>query len=586
VIHRSPITCVDHHLGATASNDVIVTGGYDGRVVAWAPDGTALWNTDFDDLVNDVRIDPTGQRVAVAVADRHAFVLDVDDGSFLDVLGPHGDDVNAVRWSPDGTRVVCVMDHLDTAVRVWEHTADSPDRWTPRALTGHESGVFAAAFDATGHRVATVAEDSTARIWDLASGKVLHVLRHPGDPEALDWAPDGSTVVTGCDDGIARVWDPDTGLLVRELTEAAAAVRFIRFERNGERLLVGSYDATMRIYDCSTWSVLQEFRGPFQWERSACFTRDGLVVGSFGAEPAMHPTVGGTPPQLTFGINSIVDAHGRLLVGRDDGAVVDVLRGEAIARHDTIVNTVTISPDGSTAASGDYRGGVVLTDLHDGTERRVRADGGGPINSIVWHPSGTRFYSGGYDGAVRRWTAEGVCQQTWTAHHGPIKSLAWSASADLLVAGSSDGSLSGWRDGIEVWRSTTDDLVLVNAVATADEEGTVVTASRDLHVRRWDAATGQLLQVFPTGHLKSVKAIAVTPDGATIVTGSYDGTAMIWTRVNGRWSWRPLRRHGKPGVPAVAISNGNILTAGWNGTVGRWSFDGRLVADYDVTLTK
>jgi WD40 repeat protein len=586
VIHRSPITCVDHHLGATAADDVLVTGGYDGRVVAWAPDGTALWNTDFDDLVNDVRIDPTGQRVAVAVADRHAFVLDVHDGSFLDVLGPHGDDVNAVRWSPDGARVVCVMDHLDTAVRVWEHTADKLDRWTPRALTGHESGVFAAAFDATGQRLATVAEDSTARIWDLTSGAVLHVLRHPGDPEALDWAPDGSTVVTGCDDGIARVWSPDTGLLLRELVEATAAVRFIRFERNGKRLLVGSYDATMRIYDCATWSVLQEFHGPFQWERSACFTRDGLVVGSFSAEPTMYPPVVARRPQLTFGINSVVDVHGRLLVGRDDGAVVDVLRGEAITRHDTIVNTVTISPDGSTAVSGDYRGGVVLTNLHDGTERRVRADGGGPINSIVWHPSGERFYSGGYDGAVRRWTANGECEQTWTAHHGPIKSLAWSAAADLLVAGSSDGSLSGWRDGVEQWRSTTDDLVLVNAVATADKEGTVVTASRDLHVRRWDAATGRLLQVFPTGHLKSVKAIAVTPDGSTIVTGSYDGTAMIWTRTNGRWSWRPLRRHGKPGVPAVAIANGNILTAGWNGTVSRWSFDGRLVADYDVRLTK
>jgi WD40 repeat protein len=592
--HRSPITCVDQFLGAEPQEDVLVTGGYDGQVVAWDFAGNELWHTDFADLVNDVRVDPTGTQVAVAVADRHTFVLDARTGAYTDVLGPHGDDVNAVRWSPDGQRIVCVMDHLDMAVRVWEA---HDGIWSERALVGHESGVFAAAFDSSGSRLVTVAEDSTARIWNLTTGETIHVLNHPGDPEAVDWSPVANRIVSGCDDGVARVWDAESGKLVRELTDASAAVRFVRFEANGARCLVGSYDATMRVYDCTTWEVVHQFVGAFQWERAACFTRAGIVMGSFSAEPLGQPALHQRRLRLTFGINSVAATHGRLFVGRDDGAVVDVLLGRVVASHDTIVNSVVISPSGSVIASADYRGGLQFTAIDAGSHSTestsaiaalsVRADGGGPINSIAWHPDGEHLYTGGYDGAVRRWTAGGECTMTWTAHHGPIKSLAWSTSADLLVAGSSDGSLSGWRDGVEQWRSTTDDLVLVNAVAVADEEGVVVTASRDLHVRRWDARTGALLETFPTGHLKSVKAIAVSPDGNVILTGSYDGTGIIWTRTSGvtsRWSWRPVRHHGKPGVPTVALANGNAITGGWDGTVARWSLDGTHVATYEANL--
>ncbi len=528
MVHRSPITCVDHHL----ATDLLVTGGYDGCVIAWEPDGSVRWTTQFDDLVNDVRIDPSGSTVAVAAADRFAWVLDVRTGSRVDVFGPYGDDVNAVRWSPDGTRLACVMDHLDTTIRILERGADG---WVESKLTGHESGVFAVAFDPTGTRLATVAEDATARIWDIASGTEIHVLKHPGDPEALDWSPNGSVVVTGCDDGVARVWNPSTGELEREIDDAQAAVRFIRFDATGARAMLGAYDAKMRVYDCTNWAVTEELTGPFQWERAGSFTARGIAIGSFGAEPVQHPPVHSGPLLTTVGINSIAVAHRNLLVGRDDGGVVDVLRGTVLARHETIVNTVAISPDGSVVASGDYRGEVRLTPLGASVAGSAapivtRAADGGPINSIVWHPSGTHFFSGGYDGCVRVWHADGECVETFTAHPGPIKSLAWSKSANVLVAGSSDGSISGWRDGAERWRSTVDTLVLVNSVACADEAGWVVTASRDLQVRVWDAATGALIHTLPAGHLKSVKAIAVTPDGSTILTGSYDGTAIVWTR--------------------------------------------------------
>ncbi|MEQ1698624.1 MAG: WD40 repeat domain-containing protein [Ilumatobacteraceae bacterium] len=588
--HRSPITTIDQH----AASGLVATGSYDGCVIAWA-DGAELWSVQFADLVNDVRIDPSGERIAVADADGYAYVLDVATGAYLSMLGPHLDDVNAVRWSPDGSELICLMDHLDTAVRVWS-LADAS--WTSRTLTGHESGVFAAARDPRGERLATVAEDATARVWDLASGKELHILRHPGDPEALDWSPDGAVVVTGCDDGVLRVWSPDTGELVRELTEATAAVRFLRFSADGTRLLAGAYDATLRVYDVATWQVTHSFRRDYQWERAACFAGDDVLVGSFAGAPMLQSLTGGptameAPLVLTYGINGLDRAHGQTVIGRDDGAIVDVVGQRIIEQHPSIVNTVAISPDGRTVASADYRGGLSLTPVdaerHDGRAVRGAANEGGPINSVVWHPSGEHLYTAGYDGVIRRWTPAAECVAQWQAHHSPIKSIAWSAAANLIVAGSSDGSLSAWRDGVEVWRARADDLVLVNSVAVADSDGTgvVVSASRDLRVRRWDVHTGVLLETLPQGHSKSVKAIDATADGGTILTGSYDGTVIIWSRgVDGTWSWRPLRAHGKPGVPAVSLGEGLVLSAGWDTSVCEWSHDGALVQQHHIAETR
>lgn len=581
--HRAPITCLDHDLASGRR----VTGGYDGQVVAWHADGVARWTTQFDDLVNDVRFDATAGRVAVAVANGCAYVLDTASGARLEKFGPHGDDVNAVRWSPDGRVLACVMDHLDRAVRLWRVGAGETARAAERTLSGHGSGVFAVAFDHTGRRLATVAEDASARIWDLTDGSVLHVLKHPGDPEALDWSPDGRCIVTGCDDGVARVWDPESGELLHEIADAGAAVRFVRFDAGGARVMLGAYDATMRVYDAATWRVVGEHRAPFQWERAGGFTADGVVAGSFGGAPIEHPTRTARPLPLTGGVNALAVTSTRLVAGRDDGTVVDVLAGCVLARHDTIVNAVAVAPDGSSVVSVDYRGSVLLTPLTSAVAAARGTGDGGPVNAVVWHPDGRTLMAGGYDGCVRRWELDDsgavprlICTARFRVAEGPVKSLAWSGAADLLVVGSSDGSLSGWREDAAVWRARGADLVLVNAVACADEAGTVVSASRDRRVRCWDAATGELVDVIGDAHTKSVKAIAAAPDGTHVVTGSYDGTAIDWRRSADNWTPTTLRAHGKPGVPAVAIVGHEVFTAGWDGTVVRWDGSGAPVAEY------
>ena len=67
----------------------------------------------------------------------------------------------------------------------------------------------------------------------------------------------------------------------------------------------------------------------------------------------------------------------------------------------------------------------------------------------------------------------------------------------------------------------------VNGVAVTPDGARIVTGSTDSTARIWDASTGAELSLLK-GHTGHVNRVAVTPDGTRIVTGSADQTARIW----------------------------------------------------------
>ena len=59
-----------------------------------------------------------------------------------------------------------------------------------------------------GGRIVTANGDTKARIWDVASGRLLAILEgHTGEVVDAEFSPDGRRVVTASWDGTARIWD-------------------------------------------------------------------------------------------------------------------------------------------------------------------------------------------------------------------------------------------------------------------------------------------------------------------------------------------------------------------------------------------
>jgi len=126
-------------------------------------------------------------------------------------------------------------------------------------LREHVGGVHRAAFAPNGKTVVTASRDTTARLWDVASGKELHVLReHVGGVSSAAFAPDGKTVVTASGDKTARLWDVASGKELHVLRGHENWVNSAAFAPDGKTVVTASGDNTARLWRCEVCRPIDE----------------------------------------------------------------------------------------------------------------------------------------------------------------------------------------------------------------------------------------------------------------------------------------------------------------------------------------
>ncbi|KAI5117713.1 hypothetical protein M0805_006517 [Coniferiporia weirii] len=102
----------------------------------------------------------------------------------------------------------------------------------------------------------------------------------------------------------------------------------------------------------------------------------------------------------------------------------------------------------------------------------------------------------------------------------------------------------------------------INAVAYSPDGRHIVSGSYDKALRIWDAQTGSPVGEPLTGHSDRVWSVAYSPDGRHIVSGSEDKTLRIWDTQTGSPVGEPLTGHSGI-VWSIAYSpNGRYIVSG------------------------
>lgn len=107
----------------------------------------------------------------------------------------------------------------------------------------------------------------------------------------------------------------------------------------------------------------------------------------------------------------------------------------------------------------------------------------------------------------------------------------------------------------------------VRAIAFSPHGERMATGSSDKTARLWDARTGAPLGA-PLRHDDAVYAVAFSPDGTSLATGSNDKTARLWALSDGRPLGKPMQHDDE--VNAVAFSpDGTLLITCSNDNTAR-----------------
>ncbi|KAJ7776917.1 WD40 repeat-like protein [Mycena maculata] len=495
----------------------IVSGSEDGMIRVWDSNTGAIVTGPFGRYwvaITSVMFSPNGMQIASGSGDKTICVWDSTTGHR--VAGPfegHTDWVRSVAFSPDGIHIVSGSD--DKTICAWNSATGAI---VAGPIYSHDGSVLSVAFSPDGSRIVSGSEDKTVRIWDFA-GYMEHItdanreefsdtdsgnsdntvalshLPHPGTVgvnaghthfvTSVAFSPDGRMIVSASWDATVCLWDSKSGALLLEPFkhldpdncvglypdgkpipgQHPHPVNSVAFSPDGKKIVSGSRDKTLRIWDSATGGLIGDpFTGHTSSVSSVAFLPDGIhiVSGSRDHTILVWDSQTGTP-------------------------ILEPLR------HPKHITSVAVSPDGKQIISGSADKAIRIWDLATGDLIAGPFEGHtSAVTSVAYSPQGSYIVSGSVDRTVRIWNLRTRAPTViFEGHTGSVNSVGFSPDGKNVVSSSDDKT-------ILVWDSETGDRVagpfisrnLIMSVAFSPDGTRIVSGSFDKTIRVWKLNSG------------------------------------------------------------------------------------------------
>lgn len=368
---------------------------------------------------------------------------------------------------------------------------------------------------------------------------------------AVALSPDGRLLATGGTSGQVTLWNvasPGHPALLATLRGMSSTVYSVAFDPAGRQMAAA--DADGHIYQ---WDV-SDPRHP---------TTEPAVAAPGGA--AMKAVAYSPKGGLAFAAG----ASGTLISWRPGRATATV----GLGAGGSVLETLAVSPDGSTVVAGD----------DDGLLRVFSVAAGGAINSVrdpinvspsrllsaVFSPDGSAVVVGDAEGSVhlygtRTWQVTATLEQA-----DPVTGLAFGAGGTALVTADTQGDTEVWPVPLRASYGTGGSVYILD-YSRDGKRLAAVSGGPQGRVEFWDTADParptRIGAVVPPASFGPVAGVgAVSPDGRLLAMGDQAAKIQLVDISNlerPRYLGAPLRG-SQPSIEQMAFTpDGKTLVAG------------------------
>jgi len=284
------------------------------------------------------------------------------------------------------------------------------------------------------------------------------------------------------------------------LSSHTSKVNTLALNPNGQTLVSGSSDNTLRIWELPTGELLQTLEGHESFINAVVVSPDGSTLISGGADKTVR------------------------LWHASTGDLESILKG-----HQSFVNTVAVSPNGRAIASGSADGEIRIWDFPEGTLIQSLVGHTSAVNDIVFSHSGQYLISGGADGTIKVWDmASGQLNRQIQAEASPVNTLVISPDGRTLISGNADAN-------IRLWNIQTGELITtlsghtsyVNFLQLSDDGNLLASSGADQTVKVWDLSQKQLVRTL-TGFGTPVNDFVLDANWQNLITSGETKDITIW----------------------------------------------------------
>lgn len=301
------------------------------------------------------------------------------------------------------------------------------------------------------------------RIKQLEStgSKLINFRAHTYYVRSVSISTDSKLVATCGEDKSFKVFDIATGQIVHSET-SYLAYRHARFSPDGSKIAIAISDYSIKILSAKNWSQITSLTGTNSWVDDMAFSGDGTRIASLSNDNGKRSIkITDLTTQNSIFTEQHTQAINRLITSPDgnkfittssDGTIKiwDAVSGselKTITASPVSCESISSSPEGTRLAVSTNNGSQLsIIDIQSGQIIHQRSISNASITDIAWSYDGQSIATATDKGSIILFSGENYDSlRTFQENPYKVNDIEWSRDSKYLVAGTNDNYVRVWN---------------------------------------------------------------------------------------------------------------------------------------------